>query len=316
MLIFINKVRTKTFTHQSPSAETYQIIQSFPHALVCPPRSTARVMREYAKIDLYIGLSKHSMDQSTNCVWHFWETANHSPHESTAICNQRSWRYSESCGKITGSPNTSGTFKEAFPWRVCNLQGLKPTNCWNTRCHHQDPRICQHFNWLAKLAPKTKGWHPIEPGITPTSVFWQTERRLPKNLPKRASKNQPKKTRYANTPSQNLSCVHHNNILEDICTRPLSHMDLHLPLPNFHPDATRLHKARLIGDLPPATCSGCKDRHDAECAVRNVRSSTERRRRSMFDFWHNDICFPNDRKSWGHPQSFPVSVIACKRLAA
>ena len=159
-LIFINKVRTKTFIHQSPSAETYQIIQSFPHALVCPPRSTARVMREYAKIDLYIGLSKHSMDQSTNCVWHFWETGNHSPHESTAICNQRSW-------PIQWVMREDHSFSQ----HLWHLQGSRPvtglqpagpclaTNCWNTRCHHQDPRICQHFNWLAKLAPKTKGWH-------------------------------------------------------------------------------------------------------------------------------------------------------------
>ena len=254
------------------------------------------------------------------CRWHFWRKLATTVHMNQLLFVTKGLgQFSESCGKITASPNTSGTFKEAFPWRVCNLQGL----AWNPQTAETrdvTTKILEFANtstgWPS-LAPKTKGWHPfVKPGITPTSVFWQTERRLPKNLPKRASKNQPKKTRYANTPSQNLSCVHHNNILEDICTRPLSHMDLHLPPPNFHPDATRLHKARLIGDLPPATCSGCKDRHDAECAVRNVRSSTERRRRSMFDFWHNDICFPNDRKSWGHPQSFPVSVIACKRLAA
>lgn len=255
--------------------------------------------------------------QSTNCVWHFWETGNHSPHESTAICNQRSWRYSHAGRSQLLSQHL---------WHLqgsLSVTGLQPagpclaTNCWNTRCHHQDPRICQHFNWLAKLAPKTKGWHLL---LSPVShrhrCFGRRKGDFQKISLKEQAKINQKKTRYANTPSQNLSCVHHNNILEDICTRPLSHMDLHLPLPNFHPDATRLHKARLIGDLPPATCSGCKDRHDAECAVRNVRSSTERRRRSMFDFWHNDICFPNDRKSWGHPQSFPVSVIACKRLAA
>ena len=139
-LIFINKVRTKTFTHQSPSAETYQIIQSFPHALVCPPRSTARVMREYAKIDLYIGLSKHSMDQSTNCVDDtFGKLATTVHMNQLLFVTKGLGQFSESCGKITASPNTSGTFKETRDVTTKILEFANTSTGWPS------------------LAPKTKG---------------------------------------------------------------------------------------------------------------------------------------------------------------